>query len=187
MTQQAQFPDLPPVVESSTSGGQAVVPLRLSRANRQQVEWRMAPLDDLLREGHPARSVWKFVAQQDLSDYVAEARAIEGHAGRPAIEQQAGREEGVHPSGDDGDPADQEQGHRPAHQLGELVQPRQGHPDGKYQPDGAEEDGQGELAPDADIAEIVRRRDRVRLRRRNGRERAAVAFPDSADITQENL
>jgi transposase len=86
MTQQAQFPDLPPVVESSTSGGQAVVPLRLSRANRQQVEWRMAPLDDLLREGHPARSVWKFVAQQDLSDYVAEARAIEGHAGRPAIE-----------------------------------------------------------------------------------------------------
>ena len=40
----------------------------------------------MLRADHPARTVWAFVEELDLSEYTSAVRAVEGHAGRPAID-----------------------------------------------------------------------------------------------------
>jgi transposase len=59
---------------------------RLETANRQQVAMRYAALDDLLPEDHRARLVWAMVQSYDLSRFYARIEAIEGEAGRPAID-----------------------------------------------------------------------------------------------------
>lgn len=59
---------------------------RLEMANRQQVEMRLAALDDLLPEEHRARLVWAMVEAYDLSRFYARIKAVEGEAGRPAID-----------------------------------------------------------------------------------------------------
>ena len=46
----------------------------------------MARLDDVLAKDHPARAVWEFVEALDLAELKAQVRAIEGRAGRPAID-----------------------------------------------------------------------------------------------------
>jgi transposase len=59
---------------------------RLEVANRQQVAMRMASLDELLPAEHRARLVWEMVQGLDLSEFYAEIEAVEGEAGRPAID-----------------------------------------------------------------------------------------------------
>ncbi len=59
---------------------------RLETANRQQVEMRYAALDDLLPDDHRARLVWALVQDYDLSRFYARIQAVEGEAGRPAID-----------------------------------------------------------------------------------------------------
>ncbi len=59
---------------------------RVMRANRQQVEMRLASLDDLLPEDHRARLVWEMVQAYDLRAFEARIQAVEGEAGRPAID-----------------------------------------------------------------------------------------------------
>jgi transposase len=59
---------------------------RLARAERQQVEMRLAALDDLLPADHLARVIWALVAQMDLSAWYADIQAVEGEAGHPAID-----------------------------------------------------------------------------------------------------
>jgi len=59
---------------------------RLEQANRQQVEMRLASLDQLLPEDHRARIVWAMVLSYDLSAFYARIEALEGQAGRPAID-----------------------------------------------------------------------------------------------------
>jgi transposase len=86
MAEQGQFPTFPAVVESAEREAPAVVRPRLLRVDRQQGQWQVATLDQLLPEKHPARAVWTFVEGLDLSGYVLAVRAIEGHAGRPAID-----------------------------------------------------------------------------------------------------
>ncbi|RPI92172.1 MAG: IS1182 family transposase [Chloroflexi bacterium] len=60
----------------------------MERANRQQVAMRLASLDELLPEDHRARVVWEMVAGYDLSGFYARIEALEGEAGRPAIDPQ---------------------------------------------------------------------------------------------------
>jgi hypothetical protein len=43
-------------------------------------------LEDLVAQDHPVRVVWAFVLGMDLSPLYEGIRALEGHAGRPAIE-----------------------------------------------------------------------------------------------------
>jgi len=86
MSEQAAFPDLPPIVDPRKGPAAGAGKVRLSRANRQQVQWREATLDELLPREHRARAVWDFVEKQDLSEYLADRAAVEGHAGRPAID-----------------------------------------------------------------------------------------------------
>jgi transposase len=59
---------------------------RVLRANRQQVEMRLASLDELLPAEHRVRLVWAAVEQFDLSALYAQIEAVEGEAGHPAID-----------------------------------------------------------------------------------------------------
>ncbi len=59
---------------------------RLARAQRQQVEMRLAALGDLLAPEHLARVIWALVAQMDLSAWYTGIQAVEGEAGHPAID-----------------------------------------------------------------------------------------------------
>ena len=78
------FP-LPPAEEGADREPAAGVP-RIQSANRQQVEMRMAALDDLLPDDHQARLVWDMVQGYDLSRFYQRIKAVEGEAGRPAID-----------------------------------------------------------------------------------------------------
>ena len=55
---------------------------RLRCANRQQVVYRAAALDDLLPDDHPARSIWQYIDGLDFGPIHEQIRSIEGHAGR---------------------------------------------------------------------------------------------------------
>src|SRR5688500_6961527 len=59
---------------------------RVERPNRAQLELRSVDLDGLLPADHRARLVWDFVEGLDLAPVYAAIRAVEGSAGRPAID-----------------------------------------------------------------------------------------------------
>ena len=59
---------------------------RLVVPNRSQMELRPVDLESLLPADHPARAVWEFVESLDLSPLYAKVQAVEGGAGRPAID-----------------------------------------------------------------------------------------------------
>jgi transposase len=59
---------------------------RLLRANRQQIEMRLASLDDLLPDDHRVRIVWGAVESFDLSRLYGQIEAVEGEPGHPAID-----------------------------------------------------------------------------------------------------
>src|SRR5207249_1818128 len=59
---------------------------RVQRPNRTQLEWRAVDLDGLLPADHRARVVWEFVEGLDLTPLYTPIQAVEGHAGRPAID-----------------------------------------------------------------------------------------------------
>jgi transposase len=59
---------------------------RLLRPERAQLELRPSDLESLLAGDHRARAIWDFVEGLDLSALYDAIRAVEGHAGRPAID-----------------------------------------------------------------------------------------------------
>jgi len=59
---------------------------RVQRPNRSQLELRPFDLESLLEPEHRARSVWDFVAGMDLSRIYDTILAVEGHAGRSAVD-----------------------------------------------------------------------------------------------------
>jgi transposase len=54
--------------------------------DREQLCWRRVDVERLIGTEHPARAVWEFIGQLDLSAYQEEVRAVEGKAGRPGWE-----------------------------------------------------------------------------------------------------
>jgi len=78
------FP-LPPPEPARETSVEAPAP-RLERANRHQLELRATDLDGLLPPEHRARIVWDFVEGLDLGPLYRAIRAVEGGAGRPAID-----------------------------------------------------------------------------------------------------
>lgn len=51
-----------------------------------QIEWRPVALDQLLADNHQARSVWAYVDSLDLSPLYGKIQAVEGKAGRDAVD-----------------------------------------------------------------------------------------------------
>jgi transposase len=65
---------------------QSKAPPRYRSPNRDQLELHPCALEDLVAEDHPVRAVWAFVQGMDLSALYEGIRAVEGRAGRPAID-----------------------------------------------------------------------------------------------------
>jgi transposase len=59
---------------------------RLRTANRQQIVFRTAALDELIPPDHPARVVWEFVDGLDLCPLYDSIKSVAGTAGRPCID-----------------------------------------------------------------------------------------------------
>ena len=59
---------------------------RLRTANREQIVFRAAPLDDLIPDDHPARIVWDYVEGLDLSPLYDRIKAVERGPGRAPID-----------------------------------------------------------------------------------------------------
>ena len=76
---------IPSFVERSDENPVGPLP-RLQCADRQQVDPQPRRLDELIDGDHPARVVWEFVEGLDLSALYERIRAVEGHAGRSAID-----------------------------------------------------------------------------------------------------
>jgi transposase len=65
-----------------------VAPPRLREAQRDQIALRVVDLDGLLPTDHPARAVWAFVEQLDLSPLLDAIKAREGEPGHPPPDPQ---------------------------------------------------------------------------------------------------
>jgi len=61
---------------------------RLQAVNRQQMAWRAVDVEQLIAEDHPARAIWQLVGKLDLSSFYKSIGAVEGEAGRPALDPQ---------------------------------------------------------------------------------------------------
>ena len=69
-----------------TPGEVATGKPRLRTPQRDQVEMQFYSLDQLLDPDHAARTVWEAVCRLDLSLWLDEVRAVEGHVGRDATD-----------------------------------------------------------------------------------------------------
>jgi len=61
---------------------------RLKVVDRKQLLIRTVDVERLIEEDHPARAIWDFVGQMDLSCYTKQVRSVAGGAGRPAFDPQ---------------------------------------------------------------------------------------------------
>lgn len=61
---------------------------RLKMVDRSQLLLRTIDVERLIDEDHPARAVWEFVGQLDLSRYREQVGSVSGTAGRPAFDPQ---------------------------------------------------------------------------------------------------
>ena len=59
---------------------------RVKRPERFQTQWRPVAWDQLLPSDHRVRGVWAYVESLDLSPLYAKIRAVEGKAGRDAVD-----------------------------------------------------------------------------------------------------
>src|ERR1035437_7028464 len=55
-------------------------------AGRNQVEIQMADLDSLVDDHHTVRVIWAYLLKADLAEMYEQIQAVEGGAGRPAID-----------------------------------------------------------------------------------------------------
>ena len=60
----------------------------MNSPDRSQVDRNPRRIDDLIPRDHKARLVWQLVQELDLSPLYGQIKAVEGHAGRPAVDPQ---------------------------------------------------------------------------------------------------
>lgn len=63
-------------------------PVRVKRPERRQVQWRDASLDQLVPKDHRVRAVWAYVERLDTRLLYKHIQAVEGKAGRDAVDPQ---------------------------------------------------------------------------------------------------
>ena len=61
---------------------------RLKRVNRKQMLLRAVNVEQLIPDDHPARAIWELVGRLDRTPFYQEIEAVEGVAGRPALDPQ---------------------------------------------------------------------------------------------------
>jgi transposase len=61
-------------------------PVRLKTAQRNQVTMHLHTLDELIREDHPVRNIWRYVESLDLSAFYQDIQAVQGGVGRDAVD-----------------------------------------------------------------------------------------------------
>ena len=59
---------------------------RVKRPERSQIQWQAVALDQLLPRDHRVRVVWRYVEGLDLAPLYAKIQAVEGSAGRDAVD-----------------------------------------------------------------------------------------------------
>lgn len=59
---------------------------RVKRPERTQIQWQPVALDQLVPADHRVRVVWRYVDSLDLSPLYAKIQAVEGKAGRDAVD-----------------------------------------------------------------------------------------------------
>jgi transposase len=78
----------PTAAQPAGAQPQAKAKPRLEPVNRQQMVWRSIDVEQLIEPDHPARAIWEFVGKLDLSPFYQATEAVEGVAGRPALDPQ---------------------------------------------------------------------------------------------------
>ncbi|MGA3327350.1 MAG: transposase, partial [Terriglobia bacterium] len=78
--------DLPVRPEPRGSEAGAKAPARFQPINRQQMVFRAVDVEQLVEPDHLVRAIWEMTGRLDLTPYTAAVRAVEGAAGRCAIE-----------------------------------------------------------------------------------------------------
>ena len=81
---ESELPARPP--EAPASEAVPKPPARFQPVNRQQMVWRAVDVERLLEPDHLARAIWEMTGRLDLAPYTEAVRAVEGAAGRAAID-----------------------------------------------------------------------------------------------------
>ena len=86
---QESLPGLPkPAARRDDDEGERTTEARLKEVDRRQLLLRTVDVERLIPGDHPARAIWEFVGQLELSRYTEEVRSVAGGAGRPAYDPQ---------------------------------------------------------------------------------------------------
>lgn len=82
--EQAALPgvEIPPQEPLSPGVSGSALGARVKAVDRSQMMFRAVAVDRLVEEDHPARAIWEFAGQMDLSAFYAPIKAVEGVAGR---------------------------------------------------------------------------------------------------------
>ncbi len=78
----------PPEPGEGCDSDKTTAEARLKVVDRKQLLIRTVDVERLIEEDHPARAIWDFVGQMDLSGYTKQVRSVAGGAGRPAFDPQ---------------------------------------------------------------------------------------------------
>jgi transposase len=85
---QASYSPTDGAASSEKEEGERAGKARFEPINREQLFWRQVDVERLIAQDHAVRAIWEFVGKLDLSGYSKEIRAVEGMAGRPALNPQ---------------------------------------------------------------------------------------------------
>ena len=89
LEKQESLPGLPkPEARGDGDEDERPAAARLKEVDRRQLLLRTVDVERLIAGGHPARAIWEFVGQLDLSGYTEQVRSVAGAAGRPAYDPQ---------------------------------------------------------------------------------------------------
>jgi transposase len=85
MTEPTLF-ELPPIEEQTPAPPTRPEEARVLKPNRQQIQWLPRHLDAMLAQDHPARAIWGFLEDLDLTGFYRSIKAVLDRPGRPTTD-----------------------------------------------------------------------------------------------------